>query len=64
MTSAPAGVAGAGARAAPVRALVPAAITALTTAWGTPAVVAWLAGMIIRQSRASRRERARQPARA
>ena len=63
MTSAPAGLAGAGARPAPARALMPAVITPLTTAWGTLAVLAWLAGMIIRQSRAARREQARQPAR-
>jgi hypothetical protein len=41
---------------------MPAVITALTTAWGTLAVLAWLAGMIIRQWRAARREQARQPA--
>jgi hypothetical protein len=62
MTSAPAGLAGAVARPAPARALMPAVITALTTAWGTLAVLAWLAGMIIRQWRAARREQARQPA--
>jgi hypothetical protein len=63
MTSAPAGLAGARARPAPARALVPAPITALTTVRGTLAVLAWLAGMIIRRSRAARRERARAPAR-
>jgi hypothetical protein len=63
MTTAPAGLAGAGARLGPVRALLPAVVAALTTARGTLSVLAWLAGMIIRQSRAARRERARQRAR-
>jgi len=63
MTAAPAGLAGAEARVGPARALLPAAIAALTTTRGTLSVLAWLAGMIIRQSRAARRERARQRAR-
>jgi hypothetical protein len=53
MTGAPAGLAGAGA----------AVVTALTTMRGTLTVLAWLAGMIIRQSRAAHGERARQRAR-
>ena len=60
MTGTPASLAGAGARRAPARALLPAAVTAVTTIRGTLATVAWLAGMIIRQSGAARRERARQ----
>ena len=63
MTGVPAGLAGAGARRAPARTLVPAAVTALTTMRGTLTVLAWLAGMIIRQSRAAHGERARQRAR-
>jgi hypothetical protein len=63
MTTAPAGLSRAGARLGPVRALLPAAIAALTTARGTLSVLAWLAVMLIRQSRAARRERARQRAR-
>ena len=63
MTGVPAGLAGARARRAPARALVPAAGTALTTTRGTLTVRAWLAGMILRQSRAAHRERARQQAR-
>jgi hypothetical protein len=47
----------------PARALLPAAVAALTTTRGTLSVLAWLAGMIIRQSRAARRERAHQRAR-
>ena len=63
MTSAPAGLAGAGARRAPAQALVPAVVTALATMRGMLTVLAWLAGMIIRQSRAAHWERARQRAR-
>jgi hypothetical protein len=63
MTRAPGGLAGAGARRVPARALLPAAVTAATTMRGVLAMLAWLAGMIIRQSRAARRERARQGAR-
>jgi len=57
MTGVPAGLAGARARRAPARAIVPAAVTALTTTRGTLTV------LIIRQSRAAHRERARQQAR-
>jgi len=63
MTGAPARLAGAGARRAPARTLVPAAVMALTTMRGTLTVLAWLAGMIIRQSRAAHGERTRQRAR-
>jgi hypothetical protein len=63
MTSALAGPAGAGVRRVPARALLPAAVTAAATMRGALAMLAWLAGMIIRQSRAARRERAPQGAR-
>jgi hypothetical protein len=62
VTCAPAGLAAGPARPGPVRALMLAAVTAVTAAWGTLAVLAWLAGIIIRQSRAARRHRARQSA--
>jgi hypothetical protein len=63
MTGVPAGLAGAAARRAPARALLAAAVTAVTTMRGALAVLAWLAGMIIRQWRTARRERARRGAR-
>jgi len=59
MTGAPASPGGAGARAGAARAIVTAVITVVTTVWGTLAVLAWLAGMIIRQSRAVRRGQTR-----
>jgi len=67
MTSVPAaGLAAGKARPGPARAVRRAAamaVTAVTTAWGTLAVLAWLAGIIIRQSRAARRDRVRQHSR-
>jgi len=64
MTSVPAaGLAAGKARPGPARAVRRAAATAVTTAWGTLAVLAWLAGIIIRQSRAARRDRVRQHSR-
>lgn len=63
MTSVQAALAAAGARPAPARRLLRAAVAALTTMRDTLAVLTRLAGMIIRQSRAARRDGARQRAR-